>query len=103
MNSTGNSIFRSSQVGSPARIGADKKIISAAIPGGLAINAPENNKVENAFSREMNRVAGFGPGMASAIIGNASRRGNSVTVSDAKDPRTILGSVGWGVQNSKLD
>ena len=80
-----------------------KKIISAAIPGGLAINAPENNKVENAFNRELNRVAGFGPGMASALIGNASRRGNSVTVNDTRDNRSALSSIGWGVQNSKLD
>ena len=72
LNSTGKSIFKpfSSQIGSPQRVGADKKVISAAIPGGLAINAPENNRAENAFAREANRVTGFGAGMASAIIGN---------------------------------
>ena len=73
LNSTGNSVFRSNnttQVGSPARVSLDKKVISAAIPGGLAINAPENNRAENAFAREANRVTGFGAGMASAIIGN---------------------------------
>ena len=52
------------------RCGASKKVISGAIPGGLAINAPENNKAENAFARENNRITGFGPGMAASIIGN---------------------------------
>jgi len=71
MNSTGGaSAFRASQVGAPMRCGASKKVISGAIPGGLAINAPENNKAENAFARENNRITGFGPGMAASIIGN---------------------------------
>ena len=82
---------------------AHKKIMSAAIPGGFAINAPENNRAENAFARENNRITGFGPGMGAAIIGNASRRGVSVTVSNAKDPRTALGTIGWGINNPKLD
>ena len=41
--------------------------------------------------------------MASALIGNAGRRGNSVLVSDVKDPRKALGHCGWGVQNPNLD
>lgn len=90
-------------MGSPQRVGLDKKLISAAIPGGLAINAPENNRAENAFARELNRVTGFGPGMGASIIGNQSRRGVSVTVDGAKDPRTALGSIGWGVMNPILD
>ena len=59
----------------PARISATKKIMSPAIAGGLALNSPANDPAENAFARENNRVAGFGPGMACALIGNASRRG----------------------------
>ena len=71
MNSTGGaSAFKASQVGAPQFLGASKKLMSAAIPGGLAINAPENNRAENAFARENNRVTGFGPGMGAAIIGN---------------------------------
>ena len=58
---------------------------------------------ENAFHREHSRLAGFGPGMANALIGNAGRRGNSMTVNDVKDNRTALGSIGWGVQNVNLD
>ena len=41
--------------------------------------------------------------MASSIIGNAGRRGNSLTVSDVKDNRKALSHIGWGVQNSTLD
>ncbi len=88
---------------SPSRISATKKITSAAIPGGFCLNSPQNDPTENAFKREHNRVAGFGPGMASALIGNAHRRGNSLVVNDVKDNRTALGSIGWGVAKQNLD
>lgn len=94
---------QSTSIESPARISATKKVPSAAFKGGLALNSPHNDPVENAFSREGNRVAGFGPGMASALIGNASRRGKSITVSETKDTRTALASIGWGVRNPTLD
>ena len=67
------------------------------------MNAMMNDPTENAFTREHNRVAGFGPGMANALIGNAGRRGNSMTVNDVKDNRKALSSIGWGVQNATLD
>ena len=77
--------------------------MSSAVPGGLALNAMHNDPVQNAFNRENNRVTGFGAGMASAIIGNASRRGNSLLISDCKDHRTALGTIGWGVTKKNLD
>lgn len=77
--------------------------MSSAIPGGLALNSPQNDPTENAFRREHNRVAGFGPGMAGALIGNPHRRGNSLTVNDVKDNRTALASIGWGVSKPNLD
>ena len=83
----------------PARISATKKIMSPSVKGGLQLNAPHNDPTENAFTRENNRLAGFGPGMASALIGNAGRRGNSLVVNDVKDNRTALGSIGWGTKN----
>lgn len=92
-----------STIDAPGRICDNKKVTSAAIPGGLKLNSPQNDPVQNAFNREHNRVAGFGPGMASAIIGNASRRGNSLTISESKDHRKALGTVGWGIQNPNLD
>ena len=88
------------------RVSAHKKVTSACIPGGLALNSPATDPTENAFSREHSRLAGFGPGMANALIGNAGRRGNSLTVNDVKDSkeyRTQLGTIGWGVQNPNLD
>ena len=69
------------------------------MPGGLALNSPRNEPTENAFARENARVTGFGAGMASALIGNAGRRGNSLMVNDVKDNRTAMGSIGWGVHN----
>ena len=98
MSSTGTSFFRqSATLESPARISATKKLCSPAIAGGFSINSPQNDHTENAFNRESNRLAGFGPGMASALIGNANRKGQSVTVSDVKDTRKALGTIGWGV------
>ena len=88
---------------SPSRISATKKIMSPAVAGGLQLYAIQNDHVENAFSRENNRLAGFGPSVAASIIGNPSRRGNSLTVTEVKDPRTALGTYGWGVSNKKLD
>lgn len=41
--------------------------------------------------------------MASAIIGNASRRGNSIAIGDSQDHRKALGTIGWGVTNPNLD
>jgi len=84
---------------SPARISAAKKITSPALPGGLQLNAMHNDPTENAFKRENSRLAGFGPGMASALIGNPGRRGNSLVVNDVKDHRKALGSIGWGLTN----
>jgi len=48
-------------------------------------------------------VTGFGAGMASALIGNASRRGNSMRVNDVVDNRTALSSIGWGIGNKNFD
>ena len=106
MNSTGQSFFRPSieKKEAPARISATKKhCISPALPGGLQLNALHLEPTEVALKRENNRVAGFGPGMAGALIGNSNRRGNSLTVNDVKDNRTALGSIGWGSQNAKLE
>jgi len=106
MNSTGQSFFRSSieKKEAPARISATKKhCVSPALPGGLQLNALHLEPTEVAFKRENNRLAGFGPGMAGALIGNPNRRGNSLTVNDVKDNRTALGSIGWGAQNPKLE
>ena len=107
MNSTGQSFFRQSvQVAtkdSPSRISATKKIMSPCVPGGLSLNAAGNDPVENAFKREHNRVAGFGPGIGSAIIGNPSRRGNSLLITDVKDNRKALGTIGWGIGNPNLE
>lgn len=104
MTSTGQSFFKqSATIESPSRISATKKLMSPAIPGGISLNSPCNDPAENAFTRENNRLAGFGPGMASAIIGNSSRRGQSLTISDSKDHRTALNTIGWGVKNSNLD
>ena len=88
---------------SPARVSAMKKIMSPAVAGGLKLHAIQNDPVENAFTRENNRLAGFGPSAAASIIGNPSRRGNSLTVTEVKDPRSALGTYGWGVSNKKLD
>ena len=41
--------------------------------------------------------------MASALIGNAGRRGNSMVVNDVKDNRKALASIGWGIEKSHLD
>lgn len=103
MNSTGKSFFNASVCESPSRVASNKKVMSSAVPGGLALNAIHNDPVQNAFNRENNRVTGFGAGMASALIGNASRRGNSLLISDVKDTRTALGTIGWGVTKSNLD
>ena len=111
MNSTGQSFWRQSisidhsaaATPNPARISAHKKITSACIPGGLSLNSPQTDPTENAFSREHSRLAGFGPVVANAMIGNAGRRGNSLTVSDCKDHRKALGTIGWGVTNVNLD
>ncbi len=104
MNSTGQSFFRQSMtIESPSRISATKKLMSPAIPGGFSLNSPCNDPAENALMRENNRVAGFGPGMASSIIGNSNRRGQSLTVSDTKDHRTALSTIGWGIKNQNLD
>ena len=108
MNSTGQSFFRSSiekkEIQSPARISSTKKhCLSPALPGGLQLNAIHLEPTEVALKRENNRVAGFGPGMAGALIGNSNRRGNSLTVNDVKDNRTALGSIGWGAKNPKLE
>ena len=73
--------------------------MSSAVAGGFSLNSPMNDPTQNAFNRENNRVAGFGPGMGGALIGNAGRRGNSMTVNDVKDNRKALGSIGWGVAN----
>ena len=101
---TGQSFFKQSVTAnqSPSRISAHKKVMSSAIPGGFNLNSPQNDRYENAIFRENNRANGFGPGMASALIGNASRRGNSLTVSEVKDTRKALGTIGWGVQNPNL-
>jgi hypothetical protein len=48
-------------------------------------------------------VTGFGAGMASALIGNAGRRGNSMRVNDVVDNRTALSSIGWGIGNKNFD
>ena len=48
-------------------------------------------------------MAGFGPGMGSALVGNSTRRGNSLLISDCKDIRKALGTIGWGTDNSNLD
>ena len=98
----GQPFFRASR-DSPSRISAHKKITSSALPGGLQLNAISNDPYENAIKRENNRVAGFGPGMASAIIGNSTRRGNSLLISDGKDIRKAMGSIGWGSDNSNLE
>ena len=63
------------------------------------MNSSKADPTENAFNREHNRLAGFGPGMASALIGNAGRRGNSMTVNDVRDNRKALNSIGWGITN----
>ena len=77
--------------------------MSSAIAGGFSLNSPMTDPTQNAFNRENNRVAGFGPGMGGALIGNAGRRGNSMTVNDVKDNRKALGSIGWGVANPNLE
>ena len=48
-------------------------------------------------------MAGFGPGMANALIGNAGRRGNSLAVTEVKDHRKALSTIGWGISNQNLD
>ena len=106
MSSTGQSFFNAHATisgDSPARISATKKVMSSCLPGGLVLNAVQNDPYANAINRENNRLAGFGPGMASALIGNASRKGNSVTVTDVKDNRTALGTIGWGSANPNLE
>ena len=112
MNNTGKSFLRESSNfqeqqsptrASPARISAHKKLPSPSLAGGYALNSPQNDPTENALARENNRVAGFGPGMGAALIGNAARRGNSLTVNDVKDNRTALGSIGWGSANKNLE
>ena len=106
MNSTGQSFFRSSieKKEAPARISMTKKHnVSPALPGGFHLNALHLEPTEVALKRENNRVAGFGPGMGGAIIGNSNRRGNSLTVNDVKDNRTALGSIGWGAHNPNLE
>jgi len=101
INNTSISFFKPSggQSRGPERISAYAKIPSACIPGGLSLNSPVNDPHENALFRENNRVAGFGPGMAGTLIGNSSRRGQSLTVNEVKDNRTALASIGWGVSN----
>lgn len=114
MNTTGKSFLRESSTfqqehsqsptrASPARISAHNKLPSPSMPGGFALNSPSNDPTENALARENNRVAGFGPGMGAALIGNTARRGNSLVVNDVKDNRTALGSIGWGSQNKNLE
>ena len=41
--------------------------------------------------------------MASALIGNATRKGNSIQVHDDKNNRTALGTIGWGSTNPNLE
>ena len=104
LNTTGHTFFKQQGLcESPARISATKKIMSSAVPGGFSLNSPLNDPVANAFNRENNRVAGFGPGMGSSLIGNSTRRGNSMTVNDVKDNRKALGHIGWGVANPTLE
>ena len=94
---------RQSTQDSPSRISAHKKVTSAALPGGLQLNAIHNDPYENAIKRENNRVAGFGPGMGGAVIGNQTRRGKSLLISDCKDIRKALGTIGWGIDKPSLD
>jgi len=106
MNSTGQSFYRQSlqlDTIAPARVSATKKFASPAVAGGFQLNAAHTDPTENAFNREHNRLAGFGPGMGGTLIGNAGRRGNSLVVNDVKDNRTALGSFGWGLDKKHLD
>ena len=107
MSTTGKSFLHESlplfEKTSPGRISAHTKLLSPSMPGGHSLNSPLNDPTQNAFIRENNRVAGFGAGMASALIGNAGRRGNSLVVNDVRDNRMAYGSIGWGLQNKNLD
>ena len=98
-----SNLTKSVTIDSPARISASKKFMSPGIPGGIRLNAIQNDPTENAFIREDNRLAGFGPGMAATLIGNPGRRGNSLMFTEAKNTRTALGTYGWGIKNTKLD
>ena len=77
--------------------------LSPAIPGGLALNSPQNNHATIGDFRDNNRVAGFGPGMASALIGNNNRMSGGRFIMQSASPRRDLGTIGWGTNNPKLD
>lgn len=75
------------------------KTPSACIPAALSLNSPKNDHHENSI----NRVIGFGSGMAGALICGNGRRGQSLTLSDVKESRkAVVGSIGWGISNPKL-
>ena len=86
---------------SPLRI--KRGLDSPAVPGGLALNSPFNNHATIGDARENNRVTGFGPGMASALIGNNNRLKGGKFVMQSNTPREDLGTIGWGVKNPNLD
>ena len=75
---------------------------SPTTPTRQIVNSPLNDPGVIAVERENNRCVGFGPGMASALIGNAGRRGNSMVVGD-QNPRTALGTIGWGLNKANLE
>ena len=59
--------------GSPAPPRKRNAFLSPAMPGGTHLNSPSNNHATIGEARENSRVIGFGPGMASALIGNNNR------------------------------
>ena len=76
---------------------------SPAVPGGFQINAPGNDHATIGDTRDNNRVTGFGPGMASALIGHNNRLKGAKFILPSNSPRTDLGTIGWGSMNPKLD
>ena len=86
---------------SPIRV--KRGLDSPAHPGGFQLNSPFNNHATIGDTRENNRVTGFGPGMASALIGNNNRLKGGKFVMSNNTPRTELGTIGWGVSKPNLD
>ena len=88
-------------VESPLRV--KRGLNSPAVPGGFQINSPANDHAMIGDLRDNSRVTGFGPGMASALIGNNNRLKGGKFILQSNSPRTDLGSIGWGSMNPKLD
>ena len=75
---------------------------SPAIPGGQFLHSPSNNHAKLGFDRDANRVTGFGDGAGGMCIGNNREFGGQFIVG-ARNPRTALATIGWGVANPNLD